>query len=149
MTVASSIHAELFLDVQDVHELEEHVREYPTGAPKGDGIDIVAVEICKKMSSLDVNLTVPPESQHLKGERSPLAADAQAYRKAAENGDAYSQYKLGACYESGRGVNKDMREAVLWYTKAAAQGNERAIHILRCLSRRLGVPKSTSDCVVS
>jgi TPR repeat protein len=33
---------------------------------------------------------------------------------------------LGAMYEQGRGVLKDMDEAIAWYRKAAALGNEDA-----------------------
>ena len=45
------------------------------------------------------------------------------YTKAAEQGDADAQYKLGRCYYEGKGVEEDKEEAVKWYTKAAEQGN--------------------------
>ena len=48
------------------------------------------------------------------------------YRKAAEQGNAWAQNRLGLMYEKGRGVGKDYREAVGWYRKAAEQGHERA-----------------------
>ena len=34
-----------------------------------------------------------------------------------------AQYAFGLCYAEGRGVEKDEREAVKWYTKAAKQGD--------------------------
>ena len=49
--------------------------------------------------------------------------DAVAYfRKAAEQGDARAQCKLGWCYEQGQGVTQDCQQAVTWYRKAAEQG---------------------------
>ena len=45
------------------------------------------------------------------------------YRKAAEAGDAYAQFKLGTCYYYGRGVNQDYAEAANWYRTAANQGD--------------------------
>jgi TPR repeat protein len=45
------------------------------------------------------------------------------FRKAAEQGHALAQNKLGCCYEEGYGVAKDLGEAVKWYRKAAEQGN--------------------------
>ncbi|MDA1277600.1 MAG: DUF4338 domain-containing protein, partial [Verrucomicrobia bacterium] len=44
-------------------------------------------------------------------------------RKAAWKGDAYAQGQLGELYRDGRGVEKDMSEAVRWLRKAAARGD--------------------------
>jgi hypothetical protein len=41
--------------------------------------------------------------------------------KAAEKGDALSQYNLGLNYENGLGVGRDDSEAVKWYQQAADQ----------------------------
>lgn len=41
----------------------------------------------------------------------------------AEQGNAKAQYNLGLCYAKGVGVEKDLKEAVKWYSKAAEQGN--------------------------
>jgi TPR repeat protein len=46
---------------------------------------------------------------------------AQCFRKAAEQGHAGAQLRLGMLYESGRGVREDFDEAMRWYRKAAAQ----------------------------
>ena len=45
------------------------------------------------------------------------------YRKAAEQGNADAQYKLGLCYENGKGVRQDYTEAVKWYRIAVNRGN--------------------------
>jgi TPR repeat protein len=52
----------------------------------------------------------------------PPAKIMRAWRKAAEGGHAYAQYKLGFCKCFGKGVAKDVEAAAEWYVKAAAQG---------------------------
>ena len=47
-------------------------------------------------------------------------------RKAAEQGDADAQYKLGKRYEDGNGVESNEVAAVKWYRKAAEQGDATA-----------------------
>ena len=44
------------------------------------------------------------------------------YRKAAEQGLAQAQCRLGDFYEYGEGVTKDLVKAAEWYRKAAEQG---------------------------
>jgi TPR repeat protein len=46
--------------------------------------------------------------------------------KAAEQGHAEAQYRLGLCYENGEGVSRDMEKAVYWLTKAAEQNHHDA-----------------------
>ena len=45
------------------------------------------------------------------------------YRIAAEQGNAFAEDNLGACYSSGHGVVRDFTEAVKWYRLSAEQGN--------------------------
>ncbi len=47
--------------------------------------------------------------------------------KAAEAGDAQSQYDLAQFYRTGRGVNPDFAQALAWTEKAADQGRTEAI----------------------
>ena len=64
------------------------------------------------------------------------------YRKAAENGYAASQFNLGVCYKTGRGVNHNVKEAFYWYQKSAENGNVNAqIRIGRCYEFGDGVEK--------
>jgi TPR repeat protein len=42
---------------------------------------------------------------------------------------------LGACYEYGRGVEKNDAEAVKWYKKAAAAGNRLSKDALKRLRK--------------
>lgn len=43
--------------------------------------------------------------------------------KNAQQGDAYSQYTLGCCYDTGNGVRKSLKEAYKWFLAAATQGH--------------------------
>jgi len=58
-------------------------------------------------------------------ERSNSAAEAAAaYREAADHGNAVGQVGLALLYELGKGVPKNLTEAVKWYRLAAKQGNQ-------------------------
>lgn len=68
------------------------------------------------------------------------AVDVQArifsyFLDRAEKGDASAQFIVGFRYESGSGTERDMKKAMGWYTKAAAQGHEQA-------RERIGAPVS-------
>lgn len=39
------------------------------------------------------------------------------YKKSADDGNTYAEYKVGECYEYGRGVEKDKNTALQWYRK--------------------------------
>jgi TPR repeat protein len=47
---------------------------------------------------------------------------AAVTRRAAEQGDANAQFKLGVAYQYGRGVPRDDAKAAEWYRQAAEQG---------------------------
>lgn len=53
--------------------------------------------------------------------------------KLAEQGDAEAEFLLGAAYNDGLAVDKDLEKAQLWYTKAAAGGQLTAINNLGTL----------------
>lgn len=52
-------------------------------------------------------------------------------REKAEHGDADAQNTLGFCYEHGHGVPQDYGQAVSWWLKSAAQGNDTAKNNLK------------------
>ena len=57
-----------------------------------------------------------------------LLAPILMYRRAAEMGDPKGMYKLGVCYEDGKGgITKDEAKAVEWYQKAAEAGDAAAM----------------------
>ena len=45
------------------------------------------------------------------------------FKAFAERGHAKAQFALGVMYDKGQGVQKNPREAAVWYRKAAEQGN--------------------------
>ena len=63
----------------------------------------------------------------------PAAPTIKGLLAKAREGDAESQYLLGYCYQSGAVVNKNMDEAIRWYTFAAMQGHMAAQHNLGCI----------------
>ena len=72
-----------------------------------------------------------------------------AYREAAEQGDAFAQYKLGCCYYHGDGVGCDYQEAVRWFRKAAEQGNAAAQNSLGdCYCFGRGVEKDYTEAMM-
>lgn len=66
----------------------------------------------------------------------PSAEDAkkfEAYKAKAELGDTLSQYNLGNCYATGKGVLKDQLEAYAYWTLAAASNDTKARRSLATL----------------
>ncbi|HJE24008.1 MAG TPA: hypothetical protein K8W01_10150 [Methylorubrum populi] len=55
-----------------------------------------------------------------------FATAASAFRRAAEHGVRDSQYNLGVLYARGLGVGQDLVQSYLWFSAAAAQGDEEA-----------------------
>lgn len=54
---------------------------------------------------------------------------------AAEQGLAIAQANVGEYYEFGKGVPKDLEQAVVWYQKAAELECEAAVEALKRLGR--------------
>jgi localization factor PodJL len=67
----------------------------------------------------------------------------QQWYRAAFDGVAQAQYRLGTMYEHGTGVERNIEEAKLWYEKAAVQGNVKAMHNLGSLLSALDMPDYT------
>jgi uncharacterized protein len=74
------------------------------------------------------------------------AEAARWYRKAADQGDAISEYILGVLYDEGQGVTQDYAEAARWFRKAADQGDADAQFRLGDTYRQgQGVPKDSAE----
>jgi len=56
-------------------------------------------------------------------------------RRKALEGDMVAQFNLALCYQTGTGIEEDMEEAQLWFSKAATQGHAEAQFILSTLFR--------------
>ena len=62
----------------------------------------------------------------------------------AELGDANAQFKLGYCYYSGQGVEKDYSQAVYWYKMAAGCSPQAQYELAKCYYFGQGVEKDYS-----
>jgi hypothetical protein len=70
-------------------------------------------------------------------------------RKLAEQGDAYSQYRLGERYQFGNGLEKDYAKAFAWYSKSAEQGNSFGQHSLGYFyASGTGTPRNNEKAIV-
>lgn len=79
-----------------------------------------------------------------------VASQIDSIQYKAEHGDDKFQYVYGVCYEKGWGVEKDMKQALAWYNKAAEQKNGLAYNALGN-SYRIGNgvdvdPKKAFEC---
>ena len=87
---------------------------------------------------------------YLRGEGGVARDDRQAaewYEKAALQGNAYAQMKLGDLYESGQGVEKNAAIAADWREKAADRGNVKAQQLLgQMYLEGNGVPGTGGEC---
>ncbi len=50
------------------------------------------------------------------------AVDIESLQQGAAAGNAYDQLNLGAAYDNGIGVERDIDQALQWYQRAAEQG---------------------------
>jgi TPR repeat protein len=80
--------------------------------------------------------------------RRDYAEAFKCYSRAADQGYADAQNKLGNCYFNGEGAAKDFAKAAYWYTRAADQGNADAQNELgKCYSNGDGVKKDEVKAV--
>jgi len=85
---------------------------------------------------------------HGQGVRKNLTLALRSYRKAAEQGHAAAQNRLGWMYEKGEGVDTDYGEAVTWYRRAAEQGHINAMNDLGYMYRQgWGVTQDYRDAL--
>ena len=76
------------------------------------------------------------------------AAAVAKLRPAAEKGHKKAQYRMGVCYDKGRGVEEDNTKAFQWYAKAAAQGHAKAQYQLgRCYKKGKGTKADIAKAV--
>ena len=71
------------------------------------------------------------------------------YRKAADQGNADAQYKLGVMYFEGRGVARDDASAIDWFRKAGEGGSAEAeLTLAYMYSYGQGAPKDDAQAVI-
>ena len=71
------------------------------------------------------------------GVEADLPTAAKWFEKAAERGVVDSQFNLGVLFESGQGLPKNMNDAFVWYSIAAAQGDQFAKTRIEVLTNTL------------
>ena len=77
-----------------------------------------------------------------------MGSQFERVNKAAEQGDADSQFHLGLLYTLGDGVPKDDSKCIQLYTKAAEQGHVSAQAMLGFIHRKgIGVPKNPTAAI--
>lgn len=62
-------------------------------------------------------------------------AEFKSLMALAGKGNMEAQYRLGEMYEKGQGTDQDLSLAIIWYGKAALQGDKRANDRLSALDR--------------
>jgi len=78
-----------------------------------------------------------------------LSESEKKYLPDAQAGDPDAQFNLAWCYYNGEGVDKDLKQAVLWYTKAAEQGFANAqFNLGVCYGNGEGVDKDLKQAVL-
>lgn len=75
-------------------------------------------------------------------------SELERTKRLAEGGDKVAQYNLGVVYAKGRGVPKDAKEAVKWYTKSAEQGHAKAqFNLVMMYKNGEGAPQDYPESV--
>lgn len=93
---------------------------------------------------------LPSSNAQVLPEQSALAdiKEIQALREAADAGSARAQLDLGLHYEIGRGVTRDLVEALKWFQRAADQGFDEAQYLLgSCYNGEDGFPKDMPKAI--
>ncbi|NCB39375.1 MAG: sel1 repeat family protein [Erysipelotrichia bacterium] len=88
---------------------------------------VIAIMLC---SSAFCDEWEDAKAAHEKGD---YATSIKLFNKLAEQDNFGAQFFLGDAYHKGKGVSKDMKEAMKWYLKAAQQGFENAQFIVGVL----------------
>jgi TPR repeat protein len=78
-----------------------------------------------------------------RGNRAYAAGDFGAavkfFQRAADEGNAGAQFRLGVCYARGEGVRQNLKTAIIWTEKAAKKGDSEAIETLPTLYSLFGI----------
>ena len=139
-------------------DYSEAVGWYLKAAERGQSIDMAKinsmqeiVDLFKKVDLGDAEAQLELAKRYEKGIGGMNKDDAESakwYRKAAEQGNAEAQSRVGKMYYNGEGVKANLREAVNWYRKAAEQGMSEAQYLLgKCYCDGAGVRKDEAEAL--
>jgi TPR repeat protein len=102
----------------------------------------------RRFFSTVLNRLKSPLARVAAPEATTVPGKYQEYLANAERGGAEAQFKLGFCYDEGRGVAKDFVKAVKWYRKAAEQNYAPAqFNLGYCYANGQGVTKDYAEAV--
>lgn len=87
-------------------------------------------EIKRKKADEDARIKAEREEKLKREEDERVRKDQEEQRKREEDGKAEFQFEQGKCYYEGKGVPKDLKKAVEWFTKAAEHGHSDAQNLL-------------------
>ena len=90
------------------------------------------------MNSSDDQQIIAMNYENGEGVGQDYSEAAKWYRRAAEQGNTYAQYKLGCFYRDGKGVATDIQEERRWFHCAAVKGDIEA-------QTALGIALTQSD----
>lgn len=84
--------------------------------------------ICKKYAGIGKNIQGLQEAA-----KSHMNKAVSSFIDASHLGYTKAQFNLGLCYETGKGVNKNLKKAVKYYKLAAEEGHSQALYNLALL----------------
>ena len=107
------------------------------------------------MLTLMFSLAIGAQSASKLYDEGKALYDAKDYAKAivklkaaAEKGHKKAQYRLGFCYDKGKGVKENDALAFQWYSKSAAQGYSKAQYQLgKCYKDGEGTTKDRAKAI--
>ena len=107
------------------------------------------------MLTLMVSLAIGAQNVDKLYDEGKKLYDAKDYAKAivklkaaAEKGHKKAQYRLGFCYDKGKGVEENDNLAFQWYSKSAAQGYAKAQYQLgKCYKDGEGTTKNRAKAI--
>jgi TPR repeat protein len=73
----------------------------------------------------------PLEGGEAAYQRGDYETAVRLWRLSGDEGNVYAQFNLGLLYSSGEGVPQDYVQALIWFRKAADQGDARAQVMIR------------------
>lgn len=82
-------------------------------------------DVCKKYTATGKGILGSQEAQ-----QGHLKSAAALWEEAANLGNTKSRFNLAVCYETGRGVKKNLKESVRWYKLAAEDFHPQAMYNL-------------------
>ena len=80
------------------------------------------------MMLLGLRYTAPSDQDATLGSQPDLGKAVALFRKAAKKRQNHAEYLMGVAYMAGAGVDKDEKEAVKWFKRAADHGSPMATY---------------------